>query len=75
MLFLNFIFCTTNIVTVWLIVKPFFVKNENFSHNIVITYNEFQSTIKENSGLSYWDHNEGTPLQQKSISFCLMWLY
>ena len=65
MLFRNFIFCTTNIVTVWLIVKPFFVKNENFSRNIVITYNEFQPTIKvENSGLSYWDYNEGELLQK-----------
>ena len=54
MLFRNFIFCTTNIVTVLLIVKPFFGIKENFSHYIVITHNEFQPTIEvENSGLSY----------------------
>ena len=34
-----------------IIVKPFFVKNEKFSRYIVVTYNEFQPTIKlENSG-------------------------
>ena len=65
MLFRNFIFCTTNIVTVWLIVKPSIVKNENFLRYIVITYNEFQPTIKvENSDLSYWDYNEGKLLQK-----------
>ena len=52
-------------MTVWLIVKQFFVKNEHFSRYIVITYNEFQHTIKvENSGLSYWDYNEGELLQK-----------
>ena len=65
MFFRNFIFCTTNIVTVWLIVKPFFVKNKNFSRYIVITYNKFQPTIEvENPGLSYWNHNEGELLQK-----------
>ena len=65
MLSRNFIFCTTSIVTVWLIVKPFFVKNEKFSRHIVITYNEFQHTIEvENFGLSYWDHNESELLQK-----------
>ena len=52
----------------WLIVKPIFVKNENFSRYIIITYNEFQLTIKvENSGLFYWDHNEGELLQKKIL--------
>ena len=70
MLFRNFIFCTTNIVTVLLIVKPFFGIKENFSHYIVITHNEFQPTIEvENSGLSYWQHNEGELLQK--ITFLL----
>ena len=66
MLFRNFIFSTTNIVTVWLIVKPFFMKQKMF-HVILylITYNEFQPTIKvENSGLSYRGHNEGELLQK-----------
>ena len=50
----KFIYYTTNIVTVLLIVKRFFVKNEIFSRYIVITYNEFQPTIKvKNFGLSY----------------------
>ena len=41
------------------------MENENFSRYIVITYNEFQPTIKvENSGLSYWDHIEGELLQK-----------
>ena len=36
------------------------MKNEKFSRSIVSTYNKFQTTIKvENSGSSYWDHNEG----------------
>ena len=44
---------------------PSFVKNENFSRYITITYNEFQPTIGvENSGLSYLDHNEGELLQK-----------
>ena len=65
MLFRNFIFCTTNIVTVWLIVKPFFVKDENFSPYIVIIYKEFQPTIKvENLDLSNWDHNKSELLQK-----------
>ena len=43
----------------------FFVKNENCSRYILITYNEFQPKVKvENSGLSYWDHNEGELLQK-----------
>ena len=75
MLFRNFIFCTTSIVTVCLIVEQFFVKNENFSRYTVITYNKFQPTIKvENSGLSNWGHNEGE-LLQKIVFFCLTWLY
>ena len=65
MRFRSFIFCTTNIMTVSLIVKPLFIKNENFSRYIVIAYNEFQPTIEvENSGLSYWDHNGGELLQK-----------
>ena len=65
MLLQNFISYTTNIVTVWLILKPCFVKNENFSHYIVITYNKFQPPIKvENWGLSYWDYNKGELLHK-----------
>ena len=65
MLLQNFIFCATNMVTIWLIVKSFFVRNENSALYIVITYNEFQPTIKvENLDLCYWDHNEGKLLQK-----------
>ena len=63
----KFIYYTTNIVTVLLIVKRFFVKNEIFSRYIVITYNEFQPTIKvKNFGLSYWGYN-GSELLQKIV--------
>ena len=65
MLFRNFIFCTINILNVWLIVNSFFAKSENFSRQIVFTYNEFQPTIKvEKQGLFYWDHNGGELLQK-----------
>ena len=34
------------ILTVWLIVKEFFLRNENFSLSLVITYSKFRSTLK-----------------------------
>ena len=41
------------------------MKNKKISRYIVTAYNEFQPKIKvENSGLSYWDYNEGELLQK-----------